>query len=215
MSTARTTGRQGRAYGREEVDVLLRDALTELMVDGTPYRDLSVARIAATAGLARSTFYLHYDDKAALLQALGAFSLGRLYEGARAWIRLGGDATRADVAAGMRQILDAFMEDEAVMRAIAEASVYEPAVRAVYEEGVDGFAGALERMIRRGVRAGRMRPVAPRPTATVLAWMTERAVSRVRPGATPAQLDAVAAALADVTWQTLFADAASGAAAGA
>jgi AcrR family transcriptional regulator len=205
VPAAEPRGRQGRAYTQPEVDALLRDALTTLMADGTPFRDLSVARVAATAGLARSTFYLYFDDKAAMLRELSAYSLARLYGGARAWIRLGGDATREDIAAGMRQILDAFLEDEAVMRAVAEASVYEPSVRDAYVDGVDAFAGALERMIRRGIKQGRMRAVAPRPTAGVLAWMTERAVSRVRPGATGAQLDAVATALADVVWQTLFA----------
>ncbi|MCW3040483.1 MAG: transcriptional regulator, TetR family protein [Solirubrobacterales bacterium] len=205
MSDASPRSRQGRAYQQDEVAGLLRDALTALMADGTPFRDLSVARLASTAGLARSTFYVAYDDKAAMLQELSARSLSRLYGGARAWIRHGGDATREDIAAGMRQILDAFLQDEAVMRAVAEASVYEPAVRTAYVDGVNAFAGALERMIRRGVKAGRMRAVAPRPTAEVLAWMTERTISRVRPDASSAELDALAVALADVVWQTLFA----------
>jgi AcrR family transcriptional regulator len=198
-------GRQGRAYSQEQVDALLRDALTTLMADGTPFRDLSVARIVSTAGLARSTFYLYFDDKADMLRELSAYSLGRLYGGARSWMRKGGAATREDIAVGMRQILDAFTEDEAVMRAVAEASVYEPSVHAAYTEGVGAFAGSLERMIRKAAKQGLMRPVPPRPTATVLAWMTERAVSNVPPGATSSQLDAVAAALADVVWQTLFA----------
>jgi len=196
---------QGRAYASNELEALLRDTLTELMADGTPFRDLSVNRIVGAAGLARSTFYLSYGDKAGMLRALSASSLDRLYAGARSWIRKGPDATREDIAAGMRQVIDGFLEDEAVMRAVAEASVYEPSVREHYEKGVDAYAGAMERMIRRGVKAGRMRDVAPGPTAATLAWMTERTVSRVRPGAPPAQLDAIAEALGDVVWQTLLA----------
>lgn len=205
VPAAQPRGRQGRAYTQEEVAGLLRDALTTLMADGTPFRDLSVARIVTTAGLARSTFYLYFDDKAEMLRELSAYSLGRLYGGARVWVRKGGTATREDITAGMRQILDAFLQDEAVMRAVAEASVYEPAVRTAYVEGVEGFAGALERMIRKAVKERLMRPVSPRATAAVLAWMTERAVSNVRPGSTSAQLDDLAEALSDVVWQTLFA----------
>jgi TetR/AcrR family transcriptional regulator, ethionamide resistance regulator len=197
-------GRQGRAYSQDEIEALLRDALRALMADGTTFGALSVERIVAQAGLARSTFYLNFDDKAAMLRTLSAHSLERLYVGARAWIRKGADVTREDIAAGMRQIIDEYMEDEIVIRAVAEASVYEPSVRDAYFGGVEGFAGALERMIRTGVKAGRMREVSPRQTAAALAWMTERTISRVPPNATATQRAATADALADVVWRTLM-----------
>lgn len=204
MTDVGPRGHQGRAYTREEIEARLRDALAALMADGTPFRALSVNRIVAAAGLARSTFYANYVDKAAMLRELGAHSLGRMYAGARPWIRKGADASHEDIVAGMRQILDAFREDEVVMRAVAEASVSEASVGDAYVDAVEGYARALERMIRKGVREGRLRDVPPGPTATVLAWMNERAVSRVAPGATPRELDAVAEAMADVVRRTLF-----------
>jgi AcrR family transcriptional regulator len=193
-------GQQGRAYTQEELENALRDALAALTADGTTLRELTVNRIVAQAGVARSTFYLYFADKAAMISALGARSLEHLYVGARSWIRLGGEATRADIAAGMRQILDAYRQDEPVMRLVAEASAYERSVHEDYVRRVDAYARALERMIRKGIKAGRMRAVDPAPTATALAWMTEGTVRRA-----PARLDAVADALADVVWQTLFA----------
>jgi hypothetical protein len=49
-----------------------------------------------------------------------------------------------------------------------------------------------------------MRDVAPAPTAAALAWMTERAISRIEPDASPAALDACADALGEVVWRTLY-----------
>jgi AcrR family transcriptional regulator len=204
-STKSRGGRQGRAYSQEELHALLREALETLMSDGTAFRDLSVERLVSTAGVARSTFYLAFADKAAMLNALGAESLRRLYGGGpRGWIRRGADATRAEIVAGMRQLLEIFLEDEVVMRAVAEASVYDRSVRDAYIGGVEDYARALARMIRAGRRGGRMRDVDPLATAEALAWMTERTVSRIAPGSSPAELDAIAEAMGDIIQRTLF-----------
>jgi AcrR family transcriptional regulator len=205
MSVSRPRGQQGRAYTQEELESSLRAALTQLMADGTPFRDLTVERLVSkTAGVARSTFYAYYDDKAAMLIALGARSLARMYEGPRNWIRKGAAATHQDITAGIRQLLDVFLEDEAVLRALAEASGYDRAVRDAYIGGVEDYARALARMIRAGRKAGTMRDVDPVETAEALAWMTERTVSQLRPGTSPARLDAVTEALADIFSRTLF-----------
>ncbi|MCK9248029.1 MAG: TetR/AcrR family transcriptional regulator [Solirubrobacteraceae bacterium] len=196
-------GQQGRAYRREELEGRVRDALQALMADGTPYRDLTVERITSTAGVARSTFYGAFADKAGLITALSAASLGRLYAGARSWIRRGGDVTRDDVAAGLREVLAAFREDEAVMRAVVEVAASEPAVRDAYAGAVDDYARAIARMIRRGVREGRLRDVPAAETATVLAWSTEATIRRAAADPDPRRAARTLDALADVTWRAL------------
>jgi AcrR family transcriptional regulator len=197
-------GRQGRAYSQDELEGLMRAALGTLMADGTPFREISVERLVSTAGVARSTFYLAFEDKAGMLRVLGAHTLARLYEGPRSWIRKGAGATTADITQGMRRLLDTYLEDEVVMRAVAEASVYDRSVREAYVGGVDDYARALARMIRAGRREGRMRDVEPAETAEALAWMTEATVRRIAPGSSPARLDAAAEAMADIIARTLF-----------
>jgi AcrR family transcriptional regulator len=174
------------------------------MAEGTPYRDVSVARLIEATGMARSTFYAYFKDKAALLHALSASTLTRLYAPQREWLHRGPDVTPADVQAGMRELLDRFLDDEVVLRAVGEASVYEPTIRDAYVSSVDDYARALERFIRRGQKEGWARDVRPADTADALAWMTERAVSRVRPGTSARRLDSIAASLADVVCSTLL-----------
>jgi AcrR family transcriptional regulator len=197
-------GQQGRAYDQEELQALLRGALRELMADGTPFRDLSVERLVSTAGVARSTFYSHFEDKAAMLRALSAQTLLRLFDGVRSWVQEGPGATREEIAAGMRLIIDVFAQEEAVMRAVQEASAYDASIRDAYAGSVEDYARVLARFIRSGRRAGLVRDVRPAEAAAALAWMTERTVSRLGASTSRARRNATAEALADVIWRALF-----------
>jgi len=203
--------RQGRAYREDEVQQLLRDALGELMADGTPFRDLSVERLITQAGMARSTFYKYFDDKSALLHALSATALRRLYAAQRSWLTKGRDVTAQDVCDGMRRLLETYRRDEIVMRAVAEASVYDHSISDAYTSGVLDYARAIERFIRRGQKDGWIDgDVAPADTAQALAWMTERTISQLAADASAQRLDALARTLARiVTHSLLSADAGS------
>jgi AcrR family transcriptional regulator len=188
-----------------ELEALLRDALRELMSDGTSFRDLSVEKLVSAAGVARSTFYTYFEDKTAMLRALSAQTLLRLFGGVRTWIERGSEVTQDDIADGMRRIIRIYIEDEPVMRAVQEASTYDSSVRDAYHGGVEDYVRVLARFIRAGRRSGRIRDVRPVETAEALAWMTERVVSRVGSGSpSPGRIDGTAAALADTIWRTLF-----------
>ena len=155
--------------------------------------------------MARSTFYVYFEDKGALLVALEAASLSRFYDGSRAWIDQGTGVTREQVRDGMKQVLEAFREEAAIMRAVAETAVYDAFVRDHYESAVDDYIRRLRRLIEEGRRSGVIRDVHPKATATALGWMLERTSQQIAPGASDAQLAAAAEGLADVVWGTLFA----------
>ncbi|HEX3614381.1 MAG TPA: hypothetical protein VHU88_22030 [Sporichthyaceae bacterium] len=199
------TSRQGRAYGRDELIDLLRVALAELLADGASFREVSVERLCGQAGVARSTFYLQFEDKFVMLQALSAATLLRLYDAQRTWLAGGAEVSAHDVRRGMRKLFDAFAADEAVLRAVAEASAHSPAIRAAYHDAVADYARAIERFIRTGQAGGWVREVAAAPTSVALAWMTERTVSQVAPGASRRRMHVSADALAEVFCATLIA----------
>ena len=56
---------------------MLMQALAKLLIE-KPFDDISIQEIAEEATLNRATFYLHYADKSALLQAMTAERFGAL-----------------------------------------------------------------------------------------------------------------------------------------
>lgn len=206
MPSAVPPSRQGRTFRPGEVEGLVRDALTELLVDGVTFHDLSVEKIVGRVGMARSTFYVHFEDKSAMLRVLSAATLRRLYSAQHSWISKGRDVTRDDVRDGMRTLFALYLDDEVIMRAVSELSVSDPVIRESYFSGVHDYVRALERFIRAGQKQGWVRDVRAGDTATALAWMTERTVSQVAPGASQRQVTSAADTLAQVVCITLFAD---------
>jgi TetR/AcrR family transcriptional regulator, ethionamide resistance regulator len=189
---------------RSRIEQRLHDAVIELAAAGEPFSRVSVERLAAQAGIARSTFYVYYEDKRALLRSLEAASMHRLYDGARSWLDKGLGVSRDDVVTGMELVLERFSEDQVVMAAVADTASSDPQLRIQYERDVGDYARAIARVLRAGQKAGLTGPGPAEETAAALAWMTEGTVRRLAPGAGPRQRRRIAEGLADVVCATIF-----------
>lgn len=196
--------KSARADRQAEIEQRMRTAIASLVAEGESFTELSVERLVAEAGMARSTFYVYFADKGTLLQALGATSLHRLYEGASPWLQKKDAVTRDDVVAAMQAILRSFREDEVILTAVAETAVYDPDVREMYRRSVDGFVGAVRKLIVRGQKAGTVRDVRAAETAAALSWMIERTTLQLTPGASDKELEGIAEGMGDVVWGALY-----------
>lgn len=204
MASTTRRSKAARADRKSDIEERMRQAITTLVSDGERFTELSVERLVAEAGMARSTFYVYFEDKGALLRSIGASTLHTFYEGAKAWFENRGEVTHADVQAAMKGLLEAFHANEVVMAAVAETAVYDPEVGEMYQESVEGFVGAVRKLIVRGQKDGTIRDVHAAETAIALSWMIERTTLQRGPGATPKQIESIATGLADVIWGTLY-----------
>lgn len=179
---------------RRETELAFLRATEELLDEGASFADLNVSRIAERAGRTRTAFYAHFDDRRDLLIRLVEEFGAELYGTTGEFWE--GPTDREAVRVAVTAVLAVFRAHATLLRALVEASGYDPEVAAFWNEGVVGrFLAAAEDRLRREGRP----PQEAKATALALVWMTERTGYQQVVGDTGLPDRAVIAALAD-TW---------------
>lgn len=169
---------------------LCRDMLAVVhrqVVDGHRFSEVSVEQLAAGAGVSRATFYVYFRDRADFLQQAAATVVDELTQAGSLWW---GAVESGDLQAlrqAMRALIAVYRAHEGVLTAVAEAEVVDPVVAQDYKGLMDGAVTVLDSALRRGARAGVLRPL-PAHTAAALIWMVERGCAKVLSGS-PTDLD--------------------------
>jgi AcrR family transcriptional regulator len=194
----------GRQDRRDALERRLLAAIEQLLAGGASFTELSVERLAAQAGVSRSTFYVHFQDKGDLVRRLTSRVLGELREVSGRWWDSAEHAVPADLHAAVVAIVGVYRRHGALFTAVVETATYDSDVADELRALTQGIIQATQEAIERGQAAGVMRPVAPTQTAAVLTWMVERAGYQLVRGGDPAQDATIAEVLTDIIWRTLY-----------
>lgn len=174
-------------------------------MEGVPFGELSVEQVISRAGIARSTFYAHFDDLGHLLRALGAGVVGDVVTAARLWMDLESDVTHEKLHAAVEQIVKTYRKRLRLLAALAEASTSDSVVREEFHSMFAAGNAELTKHIERGQAAGFVRPdVDPEPTAGWIVWMVERGLYQQIRVASPAMVRRHVDALTEIIWQSLY-----------
>lgn len=204
MPSVTRTGKASRQDRRESMERRLFEATEHLVNAGASYTELSVERLAAQAGISRSTFYVHFEDKGDLARKLASTVLAELHEVSRRWWEVAEHAVRADLEASITAIVDVYRRRAAAFTAVVETATYDATVAEELRLLVQGIIDATRAAIERGQAAGTMRDVSPQETAAVLAWMVERAGYQLVRGADPGNDPKTVEVLTDIIWTSLY-----------
>lgn len=205
-SVPSTTRSRAARERRDEVARRVLAAVHRLVADGTPYTELPVQRIAEEAGVARSTFYLHFPDKSRLLIALAAQGGQAMFDAAVTWWRGDHSDGPAGVETAMTRMLAEYRANRWVLLALSEVSAYDPDVAAFYHARLERFTALTRARLESDQAAGTVPPdLDPATTASVLTWTVERTISMHCRTAPPAADPALAHTLARSIWLTVYA----------
>ncbi len=105
---------------RAIVEQQVLEAVEHLLAGGESFTSLGVQRIAAEAGMARTTFYGHFRDKASLLIRLTESATLRLFTVAADWVRDPG-STRESLEPTVAELIEEYREQAARGQAGGEA----------------------------------------------------------------------------------------------
>lgn len=178
-------------------------AVERLLGEGNGFTTLGVQRIADEAGIARSTFYLYFPDKTALLMRVAESATEELFAAAGAWVE-GGFTDRDHLERTLRDVVEQQRAHDALLAALAEVAGYDEQVAAFWRGRIGAFAARLQERLADGQAAGTISPALdPAVTAEWMAWGVERTVAQ-HVAARPPRDDArLAAGLAAAIWTTL------------
>lgn len=193
------------AAGREEVLRRLIAATERLLEDRQPFADITIEQLAAEAGIARSTFYMHFRDRGAFVQEIGSSLIEDFAGVVAGLLALGPGPTREDLAKVMHSLLEAWRPHEHLVPPILETLPQSPELRRAYEQGLTRVAAVFEAFIRQQPRE-LVRDRDPQYLSTVLTHMCEQTIAQEVTGANADRRARIAQALADVCWNAIFRD---------
>ncbi|RZT82250.1 TetR family transcriptional regulator [Micromonospora violae] len=146
--------------GRAAVEARVLAATERLLREGVRFTDLGVQRIAAEAGVARSTFYTHFRDKTELLMRLAGTMRETSFDRTGEWSPAGPGDPLAALTEVFADVIRIYRTYAPVLAAVSEVAAYDEVVR-------EYWAAGLERFVARTVQALRVEQEAGRTPASV------------------------------------------------
>src|SRR5262245_27080760 len=112
-----------RARRKDEIRDQLLTKVEEMLEAGESYSALGIDRLAAEAGIGRSTFYKYFADRSELLGAWYEVISESTASAADEWLDgIDGDSTRADLRVALDDIFRAYMPHVRLLSVINEAA---------------------------------------------------------------------------------------------
>lgn len=170
-----------RSQRRGAAEARIFEALERLLRGGERFTTLGVQRIADEAGVARSTFYVHFADKTELLLRFEETTTRTIFDAADAWAGQRG-LTLESLRDTVATMLETYREHAHAYAALAEVAAYDPEVAAFWAQRVEEFAGSLRRRLREtkfGDRdPGELTPLESDTATRWIAWGVERVIGQ-------------------------------------
>jgi AcrR family transcriptional regulator len=197
-----------RARRRDDARVRLLEIVQRLLEAGETFSEISVERLAAEAGMSRTTFYVYFEDKSDLLRAWFTDVTHELNEAAAGWWSLGPGASREDLRDALATIVDSYRPHATLMAATHDAVGYDAGARQLVVHTMDHYVSGLRRHIEAGQAVGFIdRSLPAAETAYWLQWMAERGLHQIPLEADEHEIDRLIDAYTGIVWNALYAPA--------
>ncbi|MFC0506595.1 TetR/AcrR family transcriptional regulator [Micromonospora costi] len=198
VTRRRSTGPARRAT----TDAKIIEATERLLAGGERFTELGVQRLAAEAGVGRSTFYLHFRDKTEVLLRI----IDTLTDGAFDLFSAASPAVGAEgVVEIMVRDLRYYRERRHLLAAVLEVVAYDTVAREVWNGKLQRFIDLAEVWLRGEQDAGRTAPDLDPPTAArVFVWGGFQALANQVLIGPESQDEVVAREIALLMWHGAF-----------
>ena len=190
MAVVTTAPRSRRTSSHRKGDANEQAILetAERLLAASSYGELSIADLAAGAGISRSSFYFYFGSKDEVLMTLFDRLTGELEPIVRAMAEGIAEDPRTGLTTGIGATARLWAEHGPVLVAISEAAAVSPELSAVWSTTVQRFIDVNAEMIRAERRRGAAPAGGPsaQDLATSLIWLNVRSLEAIATGTQPA-----------------------------
>ncbi|MHB8692192.1 MAG: TetR/AcrR family transcriptional regulator [Solirubrobacteraceae bacterium] len=191
--------------GRREVLRRLLEATERLLAAKVPFSQITIQQLSNEAGIARSTFYMHFDDRSALVREMAAIVIDDFHQVIKRIAALGPDPDQEGLYAIMLELVESFRPHERLIPPILATLDGTPEIELMYQVGIARIAATWEAFIRQQP-SDRVRDVNIEDLSMVLTRMVEQTVLRGVPGRGAEMRARIARALSQAAWHAIFLD---------
>ncbi len=161
---------------RDAVVARILDAVERLLASGRSFTELSVADIASEAGVARSSFYVHFADKTDLLIRVADDATSEVFDHAEQWMESGPRHRQDELVATLERIISHYRRNQHLFEAVLAGTGYDPTIAAFWRARIEGMVSAGRELLDSMVDAGRL-DVDPESLSRMIAWSIERTIT--------------------------------------
>jgi len=202
--TRRTRAKYGGA--KPTVESRLLAASERLLAAGNNFASISIEQLAAEAGMARGTFYLHFRDKGELVARLLNQLTDEMVQSFGTWVDHAELATRKDVQAAVTGMIRSFKRHQAIIAAVRGTMISDPVVADLYSKMVHKIAALAQKSIATVKRRDLSRRGANEDVASLLTWSIALYCTHCIDKPTSIDADRVAKAFGYICNSAIFSD---------
>lgn len=199
---------KGSDNKRQQTTNQLVKAIETLTSKGLSFWELSVEDIIAQAQISRSTFYLHFQDKATLLEIMLENVMTELLGNLSNRDALVESKSQDDLANILKEIFKSYWPHRHILSAAIEAGHNYPGISQTYRKYIQRAIAFLSVNISRKAAITDVNTSLSNEWCSIfITWGIEDCLNNFYSNASPENLDKLSDALAETTWSLLFSNA--------
>lgn len=181
------------------------EATERLLAAGERFTEIPVERLLAEADVSRSTFYVHFADKPALLVALAEKAIGEIAATGDLWWQFDHAAGPGGAATTVRELIKLYRKHAPIMRSLAEVAAYDDDVRELRRLRRDAYAKIVAERVQQEQRDGLVAAdVDVEMTAALIAQLVDNAVLEHVAHGSPRKDKDLAETIARIGWLAYY-----------
>jgi TetR/AcrR family transcriptional regulator, ethionamide resistance regulator len=193
-----------REQKRQQKAAELLHAAERLIAGGMSISELTVDNLRTEAGMARSTFYVYFEDKIDLINVLMEQLLQETLKPVKHWWEIADHGSQKELANILLEAGNALMENRIAYQWVEETSMHDEDIKQSHLDYSNAMIRLAQKSVLKAQKEKAIRKDVTPEMVESLHWMVNKMLVTQAIANTPKTLPKYCASLASIMWRTLY-----------